>query len=169
MLSLFVGIGAVLHTIVPPILVGMKSDMLLSMMFLGILFVPKMKYVIILSITTGIVSALTTGVPGRQIANIIDKPLTALLFLGVFLLMRSKVHENMIAPLLTGIDTKISGAVFLIVALYIIGLMEGGVITLFVGIVLPATAVNTLVMSIVYPIIQGIRKRTKPMATLSNR
>lgn len=169
MLSLFVGIGAVLHTIVPPILFGMKPDMLLSMMFLGILFVPQMKYVIILSITTGIVSALTTGVPGGQIANIIDKPITALLFLGLFLLMRSRVHENIIAPLLTGIGTMISGAVFLSVALYIIGLMEGGFITLFIGIVLPATAVNTLVMVIVYPIIQGIRKRTKPMATLSNR
>src|SRR5699024_9593305 len=147
----------------------MKTDMLLSMMFLVILFVPQMKYVIILSITTGIVSALTTGVTGGQIANIIDKPITALLFLVLFLLMRSKVHENMIAPLLTGIGTMISGAVFLSVALYIIGLMEGGFITLFVGIVLPATAVNTLVMIIVYPIIQGIRKRTKPMATLSNR
>src|SRR5699024_2283950 len=100
MLSLFVGIGAELHTIVQPILFVMNPYMLLSMMFLGILFVPQMKYVIILSITTGIVSALTTGVPGGQIANIIDKPITALLFLGLFLLMRSKVHENMIAPLL---------------------------------------------------------------------
>src|SRR5699024_12505810 len=112
--------------------------LLLSMRYLGILFVTQMKYVIILSITTSIVSALTTGVPGGQIANIIDKPITALLFLGLFLLMRSKFHENMIAPLLTGICTMISGAVFLSVALYIIGLMEGGFITLFVGIVLPA-------------------------------
>src|SRR5699024_12482448 len=103
-------------------------------------FVPQMKYVIILSITTGIVSALTTGVPGGQIANVIDKPITALLFLGLFLLMRCRVHENIIAPLLTGIGTMISGAVFLSVARYIIGLMERGCLTVFIGLVLTARA-----------------------------
>ncbi|HEX6593591.1 MAG TPA: tryptophan transporter [Bacillota bacterium] len=164
-LALFVGIGAVLHTVVPPILFGMKPDMLLSMMFLGILFVPQPKYVIILSITTGIVSALTTGVPGGQIANIIDKPITAFLFLGLFLLMRDNIHGNIVAPLLTGIGTMISGTIFLTVALYIIGLMNGSFIPLFVGIVLPAAAVNTLVMVILYPIVQGIIKRTKPLTT----
>ena len=32
-LALLVGIGAVLHTVVPPILFGMKPDMMLTMMF----------------------------------------------------------------------------------------------------------------------------------------
>src|SRR5690625_7371813 len=78
LLSLLVGIGTVLHAMVPPILFGMKPDMLLSMMFLGILLIPKVKYVVLLSILTGIVSALTTGVPGGQISNVIDKPITEL-------------------------------------------------------------------------------------------
>ncbi|NGY83348.1 hypothetical protein F6Y03_19065 [Bacillus megaterium] len=42
-LALLVGIGAVLHTVVPPILFGMKPDMMLTMMFLAILLFPSVK------------------------------------------------------------------------------------------------------------------------------
>lgn len=164
LLSLLVGIGAVLHAVVPPILFGMKPDMLLSMMFLGILLIPKMKYVLLLSMLTGIVSALTTGVPGGQIANIIDKPVTAMMFLGLLLLMDKKIHRTISAPILAAFGTLISGSVFLMVALFILGLMEGGFITLFIAIVIPAAVVNTIVMVVVYPITQGIMKRTKPLA-----
>lgn len=163
LLALFVGIGAVLHAVVPPILFGMKPDMMLAMMFLGILLIPKMKYVLVLSILTGIVSALTTGAPGGQIANMIDKPITAMVFLGLFLLMNKKIPRTISAPVLTAVGTIISGSIFLIVALFILGLMEGAFITLLLTIVLPTAAVNTLVMVIVYPIIQGIMKRTNPV------
>lgn len=162
-LSLLVGIGAVLHTIMPPILFGVKPDMLLSMMFLGILLFPKPKYVALLAIVTGIISALTTSAPGGQIANLIDKPITAALFLGLFLLVRENVRTTISAPVLTAIGTMISGAVFLSVALFILGLLEGGFIALFLAIVLPAAAVNTIIMIIVYPIVQGILKRAQPI------
>lgn len=162
-LSLLVGIGAVLHTIMPPILFGVKPDMLLSMMFLGILLFPKPKYVALLAIVTGIISALTTSAPGGQIANLIDKPITAALFLGLFLLVRENVRTTISAPVLTAIGTMISGAVFLSVALFILGLLEGGFIALFLAIVLPAAAVNTIIMIIVYPIVQEILKRAQPI------
>ena len=163
LLSLLVGIGTVLHAMVPPILFGMKPDMLLSMMFLGILLIPKVKYVVLLSILTGIVSALTTGVPGGQIANVIDKPITALIFLGLLLLMDKKIQRTISAPVLTAVGTIISGSVFLMVALFMLGLMEGGFLTLFIAIVLPATVINTIAMVIVYPITQGIMKRAQPL------
>lgn len=162
-LSLLIGIGAVLHAIAPPILFGMRPDMLLSMMFLGILLFPKFQYVFILSIVTGIISALTTTVPGGQIANIIDKPITALIFLGLFLLVKNSVNRNISAPVLTAIGTMISGAIFLFVALFIVGLLEGGFIAMFLAIVLPATAVNTIVMVVIYPVIQGIFNRAQPI------
>lgn len=162
-LSLLVGIGAVLHTIMPPILFGVKPDMLLSMMFLGILLFPKPKYVALLAIVTGIISALTTSAPGGQIANLIDKPITAALFLGLFLLVRKNVHTTISAPVLTAIGTMISGTVFLSVALFILGLLEGGFMALFLAIVLPAAAVNTIIMIVVYPIVQGILKRAQPI------
>lgn len=162
-LSLFVGIGAVLHTVVPAILFGMKPDMLLSMMFLGIILFPKLKYVVLLSIVTAILSALTTLAPGGQIANLIDKPITALLFFGLFLLIRNKVNINIGAPVLTALGTIISGSIFLSSALYIVGLMDGAFTVLFLTLVLPTAAVNAIVMIVVYPIVQKIMKRSQPI------
>ncbi|WP_087973351.1 tryptophan transporter [Oceanobacillus rekensis] len=162
-LSLLVGIGTVLHAFVPPMLFGVKPDMLLSMMFLGILLFPKTKYVLILSIASGVISALTTSAPGGQIANIIDKPITAFLFFAMFLLLKDRININISAPVLTAVGTMISGSIFLSVALYILGLMEGGFLALFVGMVLPAAVLNTIIMIIVYPIIQSIMKRSKPL------
>ncbi|GEN30725.1 hypothetical protein HNQ35_001600 [Cerasibacillus quisquiliarum] len=162
LLSLLVGIGAVLHTVIPPILFGMKPDMLLAMMFLGIILFPKPHHVLLLSVVTGFISALTTGAPGGQIANLIDKPITAFVFLGLFLFLKEKGNINIIIPMLTAFGTIISGSIFLTVTLFIVNLMEGGFITLFVGIVLPAAIVNTIVMTIVYPIAQGVLKRIRP-------
>jgi len=162
-LSLLVGIGAVLHAVVPPILFGVKPDMLLSMMFLGILLFPKAKYVLILALATGMISALTTAAPGGQIANLIDKPITAFLFFALFLLLKDKVAIKISAPVLAAVGTMISGSIFLSVALFIVDLMEGGFLALFAGVVLPATILNTVIMIIIYPIVQGIMERSKPI------
>jgi len=162
-LSLLVGIGAVLHAVVPPILFGVKPDMILAMMFLGIILFPKLKYVVILALATGVISALTTAAPGGQIANFIDKPITALVFFALFLLIRNSVKDHISAPVLTAVGTMVSGSIFLSIALFIVGLMEGGFIALFIGVVLPATVVNTLIMAVVYPIVQGILKRSRPI------
>ncbi|EQB35126.1 MULTISPECIES: tryptophan transporter [Virgibacillus] len=162
-LSLLVGIGAVLHAVVPPVLFGVKPDMLLAMMFLGILLFPKIKYVAILSIATGVVSALTTTAPGGQIANLIDKPLTAMLFLAMFIVIKDRMNPSYSAPALTAVGTMISGAIFLSTALFLIGLMDGSFIALFGIAVLPAALLNTVIMAVVYPIVQKILKRSQPL------
>jgi hypothetical protein len=162
-LSLLVGIGAVLHAVVPPILFGVKPDMILAMMFLGIMLFPKMKYVMILALATGVISALTTSAPGGQIANFIDKPITALVFFALFLLIGNKIKNQIAAPALTAVGTMVSGSIFLSIALFIVGLMEGGFFALFIGVVLPAAVVNTLLMAVIYPIVQGIMKRSRPI------
>ncbi|MBM7702681.1 tryptophan transporter [Priestia iocasae] len=160
-LSLLVGIGAVLHTIVPPLLFGMKPDMLLTMMFLGIMLFPSVKNIVLLGITTGVISALTTGFPGGQIANMIDKPISAFLFFGLFLVVRKAFNSSTIsAAVLTAIGTVISGVIFLSAAYFIIGL-PGGFVALVTGVVLPTAVVNTIVMVVVYPIVQNVLKRTK--------
>lgn len=163
LLSLLLGIGAVLHFVIPPFFYGMKPDMLLSMMFLGIILFPKTKYVVILSLAAGVISALTTQTPGGQIANVIDKPITGVLFFGLLLLVKGRINVKINVPVLTAIGTMISGGIFLTVALYIVGLMEGAFPVLFATIVLPAAALNTTFMIIVYPIVQNILKRTQPL------
>ncbi|MFD1037666.1 tryptophan transporter [Virgibacillus byunsanensis] len=163
LLSLLLGIGAVLHYIIPPFIYGMKPDMLLSMMFLGIILFPKAKYVVVLSIAAGVISALTTQTVGGQIANMIDKPITGLLFFGLVLLVKDRLDIKLSVPVLTAIGTMISGAIFLTVALYIVGLMEGAFMLLFLTVVLPAAALNTVFMIIVYPVVQRILKRSQPI------
>lgn len=161
MLSLLVGIGTVLHAVVPGFVFGVKPDMLLSMMFLGIFLFPKARYVLLLALVSGLISALTTQAPGGQIANMIDKPVTAFIVLALFLLLQSKLKNVISAPALTFIGTLISGSVFVGVVALIAGLGEGGFMALFIGAVLPAAVVNTLIMVVIYPIVQSIMKRTK--------
>ncbi len=163
-LALLVGIGAVLHAIIPPLFFGVKPDMLLSMMFLGILLFPKPKYVLILAIATGIMSALTTGAPGGQIANMIDKPLTAFIILGIYLIIKDRINPNISAPVLTGIGTLISGTIFVTVISIIAGIPDGGLVSLFLVVVLPAVLINAVIMAIVYPVVQGIFKRMNPIS-----
>ena len=160
-LSLLVGIGAVLHAVAPPIF-GMKPDMLLAMMFLGIMMFPKLQYDILLSSVTAIIAALTTTFPGGQISNLIDKPLTALIFFGLFLALKNIVSGNISAPVLTAIGTMISGTIFLSVGLFILGADVGaGFAALFATVVLPATLVNTIVMVVLYPVANTILKRSQ--------
>lgn len=155
------GIGAVLHIISPPFLFGMKPDIMLPMMFLGILLFPKINYVLVLSIATGVISALTTSAPGGQISNLVEKPITAFVFFALLLMLPKKRNQKVVAPLLTGIGTLISGAVFLTMALFVLGQMPGTFTSLFVAVVLPATLFNSIFTIILYPIIQNILQRTK--------
>ncbi|SES69779.1 Tryptophan transporter TrpP [Oceanobacillus limi] len=163
-LSLLLGIGAVLHYVIPGFVYGMKPDMLLSMMFLGIMLFPKPKYVVTLAIAAGVISALTTQTVGGQIANMIDKPITALLFFGLFLLVKNRISMKFNVPVLTAIGTMISGSIFLTVALYVVGLMDGTFILLFLTVVLPTAGLNTAFILITYPIVQQILKRSQPIA-----
>ncbi|KQL18586.1 tryptophan transporter [Cytobacillus solani] len=159
-LSLLVGMGAVLHAVMPGFGAGMKPDMMLTMMFLGIILFPDRKSVLLLSLATGLISGLTTTFPGGLFPNIIDKPITAAIFFGLFLLLKKFHHSIISASVLTVIGTLISGIVFLTSAYFIVGL-PGPFAALFGAVVLPATIVNTVTMVILYPIAQSIMKRTK--------
>ncbi|MDQ6596368.1 tryptophan transporter [Bacillus salipaludis] len=159
-LALLVGIGAVLHAVIPPIFLGMKPDMMLLMMFLGIILFPEFKNVFLLAIVTGIISALTTGFPGGQIPNIIDKLVTASVFFGLFTALKQFRNSVISAAVLTALGTLVSGTVFLSSALVIVGL-PGPFVGLFAAVVLPATVVNTVAMVILFPIAQSVVKRTK--------
>lgn len=171
-LALFVGIGAVLHAVVPPIL-GMKPDLALVMMFLGIMLFPKKENVFLISVATGVISAITTGFPGGQIPNLVDKPITGFAFFFLFLGLTkvvstltkykilNKVGTVFNAGLLTAMGTLISGTIFLGTALLLVGLPGGATFSiLFLTVVLPTTAVNTALMVLIYPIALNVAKRS---------
>ena len=164
-LSLLVGIGTVLHIIVPPIF-GMTPDLLLAMMFLGILLFPKLQYVVVLSGVTAFIAALTTGFPMGEIASIVEKPVAAFAFFGLFLLIRNILDIKISSLVLTAIGTIISGIVFLSVGLFVLKAdVPAGFLVLLGTVVLPTTLINTIIMAIIYPIVQTILKRTQPLPT----
>lgn len=158
-LALLAGIGVVLHTVMPSFF-GIKPDMMLAMMFLGIILIPEFKSVMLLSIVTGVLSALTTNFPGGQIPNIIDKLITAIVFYSLFLALNKFRNSVISAAVLTAAGTLVSGSVFLTAAYFIAGL-PSSFTTLFAAGVLPAMAINALTIVILYPIANSIFKRTK--------
>src|SRR5699024_10802446 len=97
----------------------MRPDMLLAMMFLVILLFSKPKYTLLLSIATGMMSALTTTMPGGEIANMIDKPISAFIFLGIFSLINNRINAHISASILTAIGTIVSGSIFLVFNLFV--------------------------------------------------
>ncbi|MCA1030885.1 tryptophan transporter [Bacillus timonensis] len=168
LLSLLVGMGAVLHAVMPPLLLGMKPDLMLAMMFLGIMFFPTRKNALLVGGIAGLISALTTTFPAGQLPNMIDKPITALLFLGLFVLVNKFNQSVLAAGILTAIGTMVSGTVFLGSALLIAGLPGASTfLGLFVAVVLPTALLNTIAMVVIYPIAQQILKRTKLVTQVS--
>ena len=159
-LSLIVGIGAVLHTIIPGIIFGLKPDMMLSMMFLGILLFPDKKNVLLLGAVTGIISGLTSTFPGGFIPNVIDKLITSFVFYFAYVMITKSSSSLKVATALTSIGTILSGTIFLSSAYFIVGLPDSFVALFGMG-VLPAAVLNGIVMFIVYPIVQNVLKRTQ--------
>ena len=158
-LSLLVGMGAVLHAIIPPFFLGMKPDMMLTMMFLGIVLFPEKKSVFLLAILTGIISGLTSTFPGGMIPNLIDKPVTAVIFFGLFLAL-AKYRDSLVSvAVLTAVGTIVSGLAFLTSAYYLVSL-PGPFVGLFAAVVLPAAAFNTVAMVVLYPVALTVVKRT---------
>lgn len=158
-LSLLVGIGTVLHTVMPGIVFGMKPDLMLIMMFLGIFLFPDLKSTVLLGSVTGVISGLTTTFPGGLIPNLIDKFFTALLMYAIFSIVQKLGKTFAFSLVLTFIGTLVSGMLFLGSAYLIIGL-PGPFLALAAGVVLPATVVNTVVMALIHPIASGILKRS---------
>ena len=159
-LSLLVGMGAVLHAVMPGFFLGMKPDMMLTMMFLGIILFPDKKSVLLVGAVTGLISGLTTTFPGGLVPNIIDKPVTAFVFFGILMALKNFKFSIYSAAALTVIGTIVSGVIFLGSAYFIVGL-PGPFTALFAAVVLPTAAINAVFMAILYPVAANIFKRTK--------
>ena len=159
LMSMLVGVGAVLYIVIPGFNGGMKPDFMLTMMFVGILLFPEVKSVFLLSVSTGIISGLFSTFPGGFVPNIIDKAVTAIIFFGLVILLKKFVHNLAVAVVLTGIGTVISGTVFLSSAIFIF--KAGAVFNeLFLLVVLPAILINAVAFFIIYPIVGKLVKRS---------
>lgn len=114
--AIFMALGLVLHLMVPGVFFGVKPDFLLSMMFITLMIVGDAKEAILIGVAGGIMSALTTGFPGGQIPNFIEKIITSLV---VFYIIKA-MDKNFTIPkiiLIFALGTMVSGTLFLSIAL----------------------------------------------------
>lgn len=145
--AILLSIGLLLHYIIPgiPFLGGMKMDFLLAMMFISIFMQKDIKGVLAISLTAGIISAITTTFPGGQPANIVDKLVTGPFVYYLYMMLQNITMKNKtINKLVTSfISTIVSGSVFLMVALSI-NKLPLSFVTLFMTVVIPASILNTV-------------------------
>lgn len=167
LMSLLTAVGAALYLIIPPITGGMKPDFMLTMMFISIFLFPEVRNVLLLAGTTGIISGIFSNFPGGFIPNVIDKFITAFVIYAIIISLK-KITGNLIAStVVAGIGTVLSGTIFLSIAIFILGvdLPFGG---LFLGVVLPAVAMNGIAFFLIYPIVKGLVKRSSFKTAFSN-
>ena len=168
LMALLVGVGAALYVVTPGLVQGMKPDFMLTMMFIGILLFPSFKETFLLALATGVLSGLFTTFPAGFIPNVIDKAVTGFVFLAAILIIKKLASNMVVASVLVGLGTIISGSIFLSVALFVFGADVGATfVVLFVGVVLPAVAFNVIAFVIIYPIITNLVKRSKFQTSLT--
>lgn len=146
--ALLMGMGLVLHAVFPGVLGGMKPDFSLLMLFVVIMVIPDRRIAVVAGIVTGILTAFTTTFPMGQIPNIVDKLVTT----GVVIGLSAVVPKRLLVPVVGAVGTVVSGTVFLGTAALLTGL-PAPFGSLMVVVVLPAAAVNTIALLLLYPII----------------
>lgn len=112
--SIFLSVGLLLHYVTPALVMGVKPDFLLVMMFLAILFMDNVKEAFVLSLFAGTIAAFTTSFPMGQLPNIIDKLVSGIIVFYLFKLMGKTSRKS---NLIFAIGTLTSGFVFLSLAI----------------------------------------------------
>ena len=143
--ALLLAIGFLLHYFTPAIGLPMQIDFSLITLILIInLNKNNFNVGIASGIATGIFSGMTTKFPAGLIPNIIDKILTTVaVYLLIKLLDKTALHNKIKAIVVNAVGTLISGTVFLVSALLLVGL-PAPFSLLFTTVVIPATIVNTI-------------------------
>ena len=144
--SLLLAVGFLLHYVTPAIGLPMQIDFSLITLILIIAFNRNSFSTCLASgVATGIFSGITTKFPLGFIPNIIDKITTAIVaYLLIKLLDKTALSIKIKAIIVNAVVTLVSGIVFLVSALLLVGL-PAPFSVLFVTVVVPATIVNTIV------------------------
>ena len=143
--ALLLAVGFLLHYVTPAIGLPMQIDFSLITLVL-VITLNKTSFSTCLAggIATGIFSGLTSKFPFGFIPNIIDK-ITAAIFVYLLLKLLDKttLHSKIKTIVVNAVGTLVSGTVFLVSALLLVGL-PASFSVLFVTVVIPATIVNTI-------------------------
>ena len=156
--ALLLAVGFILHYVTPAI-GSMQIDFSLITLILIInLNKNSFSTCIAAGIATGIFSGVTSKFPMGMIPNIIDKLVTTIfVYLLIKLLDKTALNSKIKAIAVNAVGTLVSGIVFLVSALLLVGLPAPFGL-LFVTIVIPAIALNIIVGSIVNSICEKHRR-----------
>ncbi len=150
--ALLLAIGFILRNFIPIGIGSMKGDIMLSITFVCILLNPTVKNTILTGLLAGIITAMTTAFPGGQVANLVDKFLTAFLILGMIKIFGKYSNRVPVLGIIGFTGTLFSGSVFLLTALSLVGLPVGFDI-LLATVVLPTAVINTPITVLLYKIV----------------
>lgn len=145
--GLLLALGMLLHAIFPGVFAGMKPDFSLIMLFIILMLVPDKRIKLASGLATAVLTALTTTFPSGEIANLVDKIVTTLAVMGLLVVLPKPVRLFGVGIL----GTLVSGFVFLGTAAWVSGL-PASFTSLVLAVVLPATAINTLGLVVLYPL-----------------
>ena len=143
--AVLLAVGFLLHYVTPAIGLPMQIDFsLITLVLIINLNKNSFSTCIASGVATGIFSGLTTKFPMGLVPNIIDKLVTTIaVYLLIRLLDKTTLSNKIKAIVVNAVGTLISGTVFLISALLLVGL-PAPFSLLFVTVVIPATIVNTI-------------------------
>ena len=143
--SLLLAVGFLLHYVTPAIGLPMQIDFSLITLILVITLNKNSFSTCVASgVATGIFSGITSKFPLGFIPNIVDKITTAIVvYLLIKLLDKTTLSIKIKAVIINAVGTVISGTVFLVSALLLVGL-PAPFSVLFITVVIPATIVNTI-------------------------
>lgn len=144
--SLLLAVGFILHYVTPTLGLPMQIDFsLITLVLIINLNKNNFNVCIASGVATGIFSGITSKFPLGIIPNIIDKIMTTIfIYLLIKLLDKTALHSKIKAVITNAIGTLLSGIVFLASALLLVGL-PAPFSVLFITVVIPAIAVNTIV------------------------
>ena len=143
--ALLLAVGFLLHYVTPAIGLPMQIDFSLITLILVInLNKNSFNTCIASGLVTGIFAGISTKFPMGLIPNIIDKIMTTIaVYLLIKLLDKTALSSKIKAVITNAVGTLVSGTVFLVSALLLVGL-PAPFSLLFVTVVIPATIVNTI-------------------------
>ena len=162
--ALLLAIGVILHQITPVLGLPMQPDFALTMLFIIIILNDNFKITMVSGTLMGI---FTAKFPGGQLPNVVDKIFTALIvFLFIALIKKSNIlgrlsvekRNNILMAIVLPLGTLVSGILFLGSAQIIVGLPASFSI-LFLTVVVPSVALNTVIGLVLYRIVEKSLRR----------
>ena len=144
--ALLLAVGFILHYVTPALGIPMQIDFsIITLILIITLNKNSFSTCVVSGVATGIFSGITTKFPLGFIPNIIDKISTAIVvYLLLKLLDKTTLSSKIKAIVVNAVGTLVSGTVFLVSALLLVGL-PAPFFVLFITVVIPAIAVNTVI------------------------